>query len=62
MTDQAGQRQLRQQAFVPTTPHRLLSDEAMQYVDQVPRLQAQAAANPYLNGQDAERRLGGSDG
>jgi hypothetical protein len=45
-------------AFVPTPPHRLLSDEAMQYVDQVPVLQRKATQDPFLNGQDPWRRLG----
>jgi hypothetical protein len=45
-------------AFVPTPPRRLLSDEAMQYVDQVPVLQRKATQDPYLNGSDPWRRLG----
>ena len=39
--------------------NRLLSDEAMLYVDQLPARQAAATQDPTLNGQDAERRLRG---
>jgi len=39
--------------------NRLLSDEAMEYVNALPGRQAQAAVDPTLNGQDAERRRRG---
>ena len=55
-------RQERQQAFTPSEPNRLLSDEAMQYVDSAAKLRQEAKQDPYLNGEDAERRYGGSDG
>ena len=60
--NQAGQRQQRQADFVPTTPQRIVSDEQMQYLEQVPKLQQQAAADPYLNGADALARLRGPHG
>jgi hypothetical protein len=54
----AGQRQQRQAAYVPRLgPADLLSDEARVYADGVAAAHAAAAADPYLNGQDAERRL-----
>lgn len=56
MTDYP-ERMKRQQAFVATEPTDLLSVDALAYVDQVPVLQREAAADPYLNGQDAARRL-----
>ena len=56
------ERQGRQQAFTPTEPRDILSADAHQYTDGVPVLQKQATENAYLNGLDAERRLGGSDG
>jgi hypothetical protein len=52
-----GSRPERQQAFRPSEPNRLLSDEAMQYVGQVPWLQAAAVTDPYVNGADSQRRL-----
>jgi hypothetical protein len=36
------------------------SEDALVYIDQVARLQAAAARDPYLNGKDAERRLHGN--
>jgi hypothetical protein len=56
-----GVRQARREAFQPTTPARILSDEAMQYADQVAPLQAAAAQDPVYNGADAARRLRGTE-
>jgi len=52
-----GSRMQRQQEFTPTAPNRLLSDEAMQYVDGVAPMQAKYAANATYNG-EAAKRLG----
>ena len=58
-----GSRQERMAEFVPTVgPPDVLSDDAKRYTEQVPQLQAQAAADPILNGQDAQRRGSSSDG
>lgn len=62
MADGQGERQARQQAFAPSEPNRLLSDEALQYVDLAARLKAEAVTDPHLNGADALARLRGSDG
>jgi len=60
MSDQYGQRQIRNGITGPTPgPNRLLSDEAMEYVDQLAERQAAATTNPVLNGDDAKRRLHG---
>ena len=60
--NQAGQRQQRQADFVPTTPQRIVSDEQMQYLEQVPKLQQAALSDPVLNGSDPLRRLRGPHG
>ena len=58
ITDSQGQRQARQQGFVPRVgPADLLSDDALKYTDAVPGMQAAATRDPYLNGADAARRL-----
>ena len=41
----------------PEPARDLLSAEAHRYVDQVPVMQAQAARNPYLNGEDSRGRV-----
>jgi hypothetical protein len=53
-----GSRMERQQAYVPErSPHRLLSDEAMQYVTAVPAAQQKYAQDSLYNG-EAAKRLG----
>jgi hypothetical protein len=51
-----GSRQERQQDFVPTTPNRILSDEAMQYVSQAAKLRQEAVDDVFLNGSDSLER------
>jgi hypothetical protein len=51
------ERQGRQQDFVPTTPNRILSDEAMEYVTSAANLQREAMTDPYLNGEDSRGRV-----
>ena len=51
------ERLARQQAFTPSEPNRILSDEQMQYVAPIPAMEAKYAANPIYNGSDALRRL-----
>jgi hypothetical protein len=53
----SGSRMERQQASTPEAPRRILSDEAVQYTDQVVKFQQAAVSDPYLNGADALRRL-----
>lgn len=62
MTAPGSERQRRTQD-VPAPPPapRLVSDEQMQYLDLVPKLQQQAATDPYYNGGDTKRRLHGDD-
>jgi hypothetical protein len=51
-----GSRMERQQAYVPErSPHRLLSDEAMQYVSAAADQQRKYAANTTYNGEAAKR-------
>jgi hypothetical protein len=62
MTSQ-GARQDRQAAFQPAVgPPDILSADAERYTEQVPVLQREAAQDPTYNGQDAAKRLRGSDG
>jgi hypothetical protein len=62
MSDQ-GSRQERMGEFEPRVgPVDVLSADAHQYTDSVPALQAEARRDPAYNGQDAERRLRGTDG
>lgn len=56
MSDQQGQRQTRYDATPRLGPADILSADALKYVNQVPRLQAAAAADPTYNGSDAEKR------
>jgi hypothetical protein len=61
MTD-TGSRMERQQAFVPEAPRRILSDEAMQYVNLAAKLRLEAQVDPVCNGSDAlERGHQGAD-
>jgi hypothetical protein len=46
----------RQAAFTPEPPRRILSDEAMEYVNSAAKLQRKALNDPYLNGSDSEAR------
>jgi hypothetical protein len=56
-------RQARQQEYLPEqSPRRLLSDEAMQYVNLAAKLQREAVTDPALNGADALARLRGPHG
>ena len=62
VADGQGERQARQEAFVPTAPQRIVSDEQMQYLEQVPKFQQAALSDPVLNGADALARLRGPHG
>jgi len=57
-----GSRMERQQAYTPDPGRDILSDDAHQYTDPVPGLQAKAANDPVYNGTDALRRLRGGEG
>ena len=52
-----GSRQARQQEFTPTPPRDLFSADQHRYTDEVPVAQAAATQDPYLNGEDSQRRL-----
>jgi hypothetical protein len=58
-----GSRMERQQEYVPErSPHRLLSDEAMQYVTAAADQQRRYADNATYNGSAALARLRGGEG
>lgn len=53
-----GQRQVNNDTVGPTEPAReILSDDALKYVNALPEMQYEATQDPYLNGEDADRRL-----
>jgi hypothetical protein len=43
-----------------TSRERVLSDDALEYEASRERLQSEALARPYLNGQDSQRRYDGT--
>jgi hypothetical protein len=55
LADYGGQRQIRQEEFTPTPPNRIVSDEQMQYLTQVPEQQRKYAANTTYNGVAAKQ-------
>jgi hypothetical protein len=55
-------RQDRQQAFTPTVPRDICSNEQHQYLDAVPGMERKYANDPIFNGSDALKRLRGGEG